>query len=324
MGDAFPDVLRIESVGLCNFKCMHCPTGVDPNNRAVLEPDRFEAILDQCRARGFVPRVVVLYHGGEPLMNRHLADYIRILKAMGVSKTVITTNASLLTAARAEDLLRAGLDEVKISFDGESPEENDLIRKNGRFHKNAANVRTFLDLRRSLQRPEVRVIVSNVRLCDRPTLLNLAASTGTNWLGFEAPPAYLSEYFQDYRHEMVFRSFPAMVWPGYGRQPGVEELVVPGEQPDYCDSLFETFSILTSGDVVLCCYDLPGEFVMGNVFTTSMFDIWASAEYATVRANFRKRVYGPLCQKCTYVSGRYLCRTHEDASPAADGRGGGR
>ena len=39
--DNLPDVIRIEPVGLCNFNCQHCPTGVSPNNRALLSKDKF-------------------------------------------------------------------------------------------------------------------------------------------------------------------------------------------------------------------------------------------------------------------------------------------
>jgi len=34
--DSFPDVIRIEVAGKCNFKCIHCPTGIQTNNRPLL------------------------------------------------------------------------------------------------------------------------------------------------------------------------------------------------------------------------------------------------------------------------------------------------
>ena len=39
--DNLPDVIRIEPVGLCNFNCQHCPTGVSPNKRALLSKDKW-------------------------------------------------------------------------------------------------------------------------------------------------------------------------------------------------------------------------------------------------------------------------------------------
>ena len=39
--DDFPDVVRIESSGACNFRCVHCPTGIEPNGRRQLSRENF-------------------------------------------------------------------------------------------------------------------------------------------------------------------------------------------------------------------------------------------------------------------------------------------
>ena len=106
--DNLPDVIRIEPVGLCNFNCQHCPTGVSPNKRALLSKDKFHEIIDGFKKINFLPRVVVCYHGGEPLLNKNLTYFIKYLKDWGVKKTVITTNASLLTEQKSIELIEAG------------------------------------------------------------------------------------------------------------------------------------------------------------------------------------------------------------------------
>ena len=303
--DIFPDVLRIETVGKCNFRCIHCPTGTQPNMRAILKRDEFTSMIDQFVANRFIPRVVVLYHGGEPLINKNLAHYIRILKEIGVTKTVITTNASLLSEERSEELIMAGIDEMKVSFDGESAVENNFIRKNGDFYRDAANVKAFCKMRKKLMRKNPTVIISNIRICHKNTLRVLNQN---RQFTFQEAPTYITQYFRDERQEVEFRSFPAMIWPGYEQFGKFEALYFPGEKPKYCGPLFETFTILTNGDVVPCCYDLKGELVFGNVFETNMFDIWKSPEYTKLRANFRRQKYHWFCSKCNVVSPRYLCK----------------
>lgn len=306
--DSFPDVLRIELAGKCNFKCIHCPTGIKPNNRMNLDSDKFNSIINQCVANGFIPRVAVLYHGGEPLMNKNLAQYIRILKKMGVSKTVITTNASLLNEYRSEELIMAGLDEMKISFDGESADENNIIRKNGDFYRDAANVKILLKLRKKLGHNNPKVIISNIRICDKNTLSMFKPKNGKHQCAFQNIPIYITRYFRNECDEIELRSFPAMVWPGYDQCEKFEELNFPIKRPKYCGMLFETFTILSNGNVVLCCYDLKGELILGNVFETNMFDIWISRKYTDLRADFRKQIYNSLCSKCDIVLTRYLCK----------------
>jgi radical SAM protein with 4Fe4S-binding SPASM domain len=306
--DTFPDVLRIETVGKCNFRCIHCPNGTQPNMRSALTQDDFNFIVGQLIANNFIPRVVVLYHGGEPLLNKQLAHFIRTMKDLGVSKTVITTNASLLSKKCSEELIMAGLDEMKVSFDGESPDENNLIRKNANFYHDAANVKALCRLRKKLKRNNPAIIISNIRICSKGLLLKMNQS-GQNM--FPDTPAYINEYFKEEYHDIAFQSFPAYIWPGYENFGNLKPLYCRGQEPVYCGALFETFTILSNGNVVPCCYDIKGELVLGNVFETNMLDIWKDPEYTKLRTNFRLNKYHLFCRKCERVSPRYLCKEAE-------------
>ncbi|MFZ3138504.1 MAG: radical SAM protein [Thermodesulfovibrionales bacterium] len=302
--DLFPDVLRIESVGLCNFRCIHCPTGTEPNKRPKLTREQFNIILNQLSVEKFIPRVVVLYHGGEPLLNKDLEYFIKRLKNLGVQKTVITTNASSLTEERAINIIEMGLDEMKVSFDGESPEENNLIRRNANFYQNALNLKGLLRIRKKLGKQNPVVKISNVRICDKSTLDNLNRAGN---FSFNNPPRYLIDYFKDELSEVQFQSFPAMVWPGFRKFGNLSSVSYAREKPIYCGPLFETITILTNGNVVPCCLDLKGEEVLGNVFETNIFKIFGNDKYATFKRNFTKRRYSNLCLKCYVVTPHYLC-----------------
>jgi len=303
--DIFPDVVRIEASGLCNFKCIHCPTGIQPNGRQVLDEKKFSIIMEQFIANNFIPRVVVLYHGGEPLLNKYLGQYIRLLKNMGVAKTVITTNSSLLSKEKAAELILAGLDELKVSFDGESANENNSIRKNGDFYSNADNVKSLCKIRKILGRKNPTIIIYNTRICDKITLNTLNKSRR---FIFQEAPQYITDYFKNECKEIEFKSLPAMVWPGFQQFGKLETVCFPSESPQYCGSLFETFTILVDGKVVPCCYDLRGEIKLGNIFEKNMFDIWNSPEYIEMREDFKKQKYRQFCHRCRVVKPIYLCK----------------
>lgn len=51
----------------------------------------------------------------------------------------------------------------------------------------------------------------------------------------------------------------------------------------YCKSLFRTCVILWNGDVTLCCHDLKGKKVIGNIYYNSLKDIWNCDEYKKLR-----------------------------------------
>lgn len=305
--DVFPDVVRIETVGICNFKCVHCPTGIDPNNRSVLKKEQFHFILDQFRVKDFIPRVVVLYHGGEPLLNNNLSYFIKTLKSFGVKKVAFTTNASLLNKERAREIIASGLDELKVSFDGVSAEENDQIRIGGSFHENANNAREFIRTRSEMGALNPVVTINSIRIADESTLTKMAENG--NFL-YSNPPEYLARYFGDETDLLKYQSYAAMKWPGLRlpEQYAIKELGLT--PPDYCDYLFETTTILSTGDIVACCHDLPGETVLGNIFDKNIFEIWEGEKYQAMRDSFKnkKREYFDMCSRCIKVKPSYLCK----------------
>jgi radical SAM protein with 4Fe4S-binding SPASM domain len=97
-----------------------------------------------------------------------------------------------------------------------------------------------------------------------------------------------------------------MQWPGYQPDRGIDVIYFPIKEMKYCESLFETISILSNGDVVPCCYDLKGEAVFGNVFHANILEIWKNTGYSEFRNNFRNGKYPSFCLKCNVVSPRYL------------------
>lgn len=121
-------------------------------------------------------------------------------------------------------------------------------------------------------------------------------------------PAYLLDFFKYYLDEVKFKSFPAMVWPGFEDFNGLEAVYFTAKTPDYCGALFETLTICSNGNVVPCCYDIKGEIIFGNVFETNVFHIWNCEKFNDFRANFKGHKYHSLCNKCNVVSPRYLCK----------------
>lgn len=303
--DGLPDVIRIEPVGKCNFRCIHCPTGTKPNQRQAMKEDQFSAIVSQLVDGRCIPRVGVLYHGGEPLLNRRAPHYIRMLKDIGVARVQPVSNGSLLTRELAEELIRAGLDEIHVSFDGESADENNRIRRNGDFHRDANNVKEFYRLYGEIGHKHIRILVSNVRIRDTKCFAS------TDQTDCEEVPAYLTRYFGSECEGIEFQSIPAMVWPGLEAHDDFEVVCLPASKPACCGPLFETLTILANGDVVPCCYDLRGEVSFGNVFERDLLRIWASQKYTEFRADFRRQIYSELCRRCSVVAPRYLCRNSE-------------
>jgi len=301
--DIFPDVVRIESSGKCNFKCLHCSHAQKDHLRPNLSYEIFNKILSQFEYKNFIPRVVVLYHGGEPLLNKNIFNFIKDLKSYGVKFTRIVSNAALLTQEIIEKLIDAGLDEISFSFDGLSPEENNAIRRNGNFERDSQNVINFLNTVRK-RKSNIRVKIANVQFYEKRELKNHMTNNENKKM-----PNYILEKFHKYP-EIIYESHPAMVWPGFDIKSSIFSICKSNvKSPDYCPSAFETISILSNGDIVPCCYDICGEKVFGNVLNDNIFEIWKNKEYGAFRNAIKGSNPDNFCKKCLVYSGEYLVKT---------------
>ncbi len=108
----------------CNLKCVHCYSQSQnieyPNE---LNTKEAKAMLDGLAEYG---APVILFSGGEPLMRKDLMELIIYARDKGL-RAVISTNGTLITEEKAEELKKFGLSYVGISLDG-LRETNDKFR----------------------------------------------------------------------------------------------------------------------------------------------------------------------------------------------------
>ncbi|HEX5939066.1 MAG TPA: GTP 3',8-cyclase MoaA [Dehalococcoidia bacterium] len=113
--------LRVSVTDRCNFRCTYCmPKEVFGKDFQFLRRDEILTFEEIARlARVFVEHGVekIRLTGGEPLVRKHLADLVAMLRPIdGLRVLTLTTTGSLL-ADQAQDLKAAGLDRVTVSLD---------------------------------------------------------------------------------------------------------------------------------------------------------------------------------------------------------------
>jgi len=126
----------------CNLKCVHCfnDSGGEKAARE-LSTEEAKAVVDDLAGYG-VPSV--LFSGGEPLMRGDLPELISHAAGLGV-RTVISTNGTLITAARAGEFHRLGVSYVGISLDGIGVLNDRFRGVEGAFERAVAGVRHCRD-----------------------------------------------------------------------------------------------------------------------------------------------------------------------------------
>jgi MoaA/NifB/PqqE/SkfB family radical SAM enzyme len=95
----------------CNARCHHCHRG-EHVAESLATPQK---LLELCRE---LQPLVAIMSGGEPLLRPDLLEIVRTLKAgCAPLRVFVNTNGALLTPARFDDLVQAGVDEVLVSLD---------------------------------------------------------------------------------------------------------------------------------------------------------------------------------------------------------------
>jgi radical SAM protein with 4Fe4S-binding SPASM domain len=242
-------------------------------------------------------KVVVLYHGGEPLIHRQFVDMVRHFKRLGVPFIKTVSNGMLLTEKIIENVVSSGLDLIEISLDGQSIAENNLVRRPSNGDTVIRNVKRLLEHRKAHPESTLRVAISSTQFVSQldggrpPT---------------PAPvPRYVVEALGDLVSEVSeFKTTWAMVWPHMTIDEQVYDVVTPNEPHEAlneCDLVDVTVSVRWNGDVVSCCYDLTSRYVLGNILQESLDDIWNGKKYLGLRRSIDTRRFVPLCANCSKV-----------------------
>jgi radical SAM protein with 4Fe4S-binding SPASM domain len=294
-----PPVVRIEPAASCNLRCLHCPTGLDATPKGVMDLEIFELVLSELDKYGDCVNAVVLYHGGEPLLNPSLDYMIQSIKNTSVKKIKMVTNGKMLTSEKSKMLLATGLHEVEISLDSVGPEESDLVRRRSNATETIQNIEELIALKKSYG-SNLLISISSTQFVDDYEIESLSELT-------PAPePSWLRERFID----LPIKSTWAVQWPG--KLPLNNAVKFSGKvpkPPSTCSLLDETVTVRSNGDVVVCCYDLVGMSHMGNVRHSSLSEIWNSQTYSDFRKSFAEAKYPEPCKSCSVVTGpQYLGR----------------
>ena len=65
-----------------------------------------------------------------------------------------------------------------------------------------------------------------------------------------------------------------------------------------CPQKARTPVITTDGDVLPCCFDIFGEYVLGNIINQRFLDTWNSGKYIDFRRNLAMHRKLPMCINC--------------------------
>ena len=172
------DYLRVSVTDRCNLRCVYCMPEEGVEWKAHGAMLSFEEILRLCRIMADLGIRKIKVTGGEPLVRRGVASFIKDLKSLpGIQKVTLTTNGFLLGnyLDEAEALSSALPDSVNISLDALDPERfrritrfdgavpNDLLQHIDRLISNNIPVKINCVPVRGFNEEEIRPLAALAR-----------------------------------------------------------------------------------------------------------------------------------------------------------------
>jgi MoaA/NifB/PqqE/SkfB family radical SAM enzyme len=310
-----------EVAARCNLHCQMCAINFDsrylPGSKRppFLTPELFH------RLEPIFPTLLraYLFGLGEPLLNKHLVDYVAALSAAGV-EVWFNTNATLIDDEKAEALARAGAGAITVSIDGATPETYERIRVGA---QHAAVVRGIRSLVRAagiygVPKVDLSFVGMASNLHELPMLVDFASEVGAR--GVHVEPLYsqiqhdLQEHYARENlgilgSETVDRHFQDAKKRADERGIRlVSRFLVEGGSADYverarsaniwwtCNEPWTSIWVTSAGEVRTCCIN---ETSFGNLFEQPFSDIWNGAAFRGFRDQHRLRQDTPVgCANC--------------------------
>lgn len=232
----------------------------------------YKRSIDEVKKLG--AKRIVLTGFGEPLLDKELEIKIAYAKAAGL-KTYIITNGSAITEKRAQGLLDAGLDEIRVSFYGMGAETYNVVMRNLSYHRTEKNLLYLLDLIRTRKHP-IKVHLSYLVLPENETHTQLFLDTWQPLV--HAVEVWKPHNFGDGRD--------------YRERAGVKKTCGrPSNGP---------LQIQWNGEVIPCCYDYNNQIILGNAFKQPVLEILYGDKYNALRDAHESGQFHkfPYCDQC--------------------------
>lgn len=279
---SWPVFLIVDISPLCNLNCTVClharPDGnpdllkqrFQPSQRISL--DQYSRLVDEVQARTLS---MVLYYLGDPIVHPDLAEICRITHAAHMNMHVSTNLSRAMSDEELYQLTTSGLTHLTVCVDGLTQDTYARTRVGGRLDRVIANLRRICEIRRTRRQRFPRVEVQYIKY---PHNLHQVQDAHRFFRSLGADQVHeLWGWLHNYtdRDPGKFHAF--------GPRPAG---VLPSCHWPYLFSV-----VKYDGTVLPCCaYRLGEQYTdeddprhLGNALESSVWDVWTSPEYRTVR-----------------------------------------
>lgn len=271
----FPREIHIETWAYCNASCNFCPYPTMERKGDKMSDYLLEKIIGELESfPKSLPLLIAPFKVNDPLLDKRIYDLCHeINKRIPQASIRLFTNGTPLTAASIASIGEIrNLEHLWISLN-ETNESKYELTMGLPFYKTIEKLQLLHSIKSSGYPHEI--VISRV------------ADGSNEDVEFHN---FLSKEFPLFKPHLIGRSD----WTG---QVASVQKNVPNTA---CNRWFE-ISIMASGKVALCCMDGEGKYVIGDVNSSSIYEIYNNPDFKKMRqfSSSRKGASAP-CDTCTY------------------------
>lgn len=297
-----PYAIIIETGNTCNFHCATCPTPHSliykrrqPQN---MDLDKYKRIIDNVKK---YVHVVYVYNSNEPLLHPDIVEMIKYASSRNMH-TMISTNCSLLTREKTEELLSSGLGEIRFAFDGLDKDSFEGFRCGGNFEIVKHNIEYFCKRRKELKKKRpITTLQFILNKLNQNQISDIKKFAKHNFIDrLYIKPFILSEYAysEEQIKELSVKFYPDIdIDDEYIVYKKDQNILKPVHEYKKCPDVDNVFTVLADGRAVMCCFDLYGDYVYGEMDKIDLYKLWKNDKSVNLRNKARERGFS-LCKIC--------------------------
>jgi sulfatase maturation enzyme AslB (radical SAM superfamily) len=285
--------INIEFVSYCNLRCKFCSLDhTKPKKRLSEQTLRhfFEQYLAD--ARFHYIKTFNLHNAGEILLHPELITLLRLFteyrqKAKDIQvpfpKVALLTNATILTKELSSKILDTGaIDFIRFSMDGGNREAFEEMRTRAKWDVFTRNVKDFIQLNQE-KGSQVHTGIISVIPVQRKFSIAWMSEEFKEILNMTN--SYELRYAHNFRGEVDNQN---------------QRYAIDKPHKIGCYLLMHQMVLLPDGNFTVCCLDLNGKGVVGNIHQQSLFDIYSSPRRLHMLELFYKRRKREIdmCKNC--------------------------
>lgn len=299
-----PVIYNIETTNACNMRCEMCPrTTMMTRSIETLDTDTYKKIVSQIRPflddewqkweefveknygiskndmsenhffLYIIPKIIQLHGYGDPLLDKNIAEYVKILTERGFH-SYFSCNPANIDLEKMTQIFENGLDYIKYSIESVDDVRHKEIRgRASNFTDSYKKICQLLEIKKN-RGYKTAIIITMLDL-NKTGQIEEFKKLKEYFKGLDVYIYLKSEDQQWYRKE--YHGTNSIHWS------------------EFCKHPWMSMTIKSNGEAAMCMEDYNNEIILGDVKKESLYDIWNGEKYRKFRQDHFNLTPGIKC-----------------------------